>query len=79
MSSIIKKLSTNAGQPTTPDISLSAAFRHVLGAAPDQPHLPASTMKRGQELAKSAKGGKPAGPAARAPGKFHLGPRSGHK
>ncbi len=64
---------------TTPDASLSAAFRHVLGSTPDSPHLPSSMLKRGQELAKRSKTEKPGGLAKTYSGKPHIGPRSGHK
>lgn len=64
---------------TTPDASLSAAFRHVLGSMPDSPHLPSSTQKRGQELAKRSKTEKPVGFSKAYTGKPNIGPRSGHK
>jgi len=64
---------------TTADASLSAAFRHVLGSAPDSPHLPSAMVKRGQELATRSKKEKPGGPAKTYSGKSHIGPRSGHK
>lgn len=61
------------------DASLSAAFRHALGGSPLQGHLPDQPLKRGQEMAKLAKAGKPHAPGKGASRKPHIGPRSGHK
>jgi hypothetical protein len=65
--------------PPLPDAALSAAFRQALGARTGQPHLPGSSLKTGQEIAKLAKADKPAAPGKGAPRKAHIGPRSGHK
>lgn len=61
------------------DKQLSAAFERALGGGPAGPHLPASSRMTGQEIARHAKGGKPAPSMKGAPGKTHIGPRSGHK
>lgn len=67
---------TTAGHP---DAGLSAAFRHALGTGTGQPHLPASSLKTGQEIARQARADRPAAPAKGSPRKAHIGPRSGHK
>lgn len=72
-------LTGDAATPQAPDVGLSAAFRHVLGGKAGQPHLPGSSLKTGQEIAKRAKTEKPGAPSKAAPRKAHIGPRSGHK
>lgn len=69
----------DAALPPLPDASLSAAFRQVLGGRPSEGHLPVPSLKTGQEIARQAKAGKPGAPMKGAPGKVHIGPRSGHK
>lgn len=70
---------TDAASPLPPDATLSAAFRHALGGKHAENHLRDHPLKRGQEVAKLAKAGKPPAPGKGAPKKAHIGPRSGHK
>ena len=69
----------SGGTPATPDASLSAAFRHVLGSTRDSHHLTSLSARRGQGLAKCAKAAKPGGRQNLKAGKPGIGPRSGHK
>lgn len=76
----IKTLPVTVGQPASAaDAALSAAFRQALGGKAGEPHLPASPLKRGQEIARLAKTDNPGASLKGSPRKAHIGPRSGHK
>lgn len=64
---------------TAPDTALSPAFRNVLGSSAPRPHLPASALTGGQEMAKQAKTKKLAGSLKSGPRGTPVRPRSGHK
>lgn len=66
-------------KPPATDKLLSAAFERALGGGPAGPHLAVSSRKTGQEIAQRARTEKPAPSMKGAPGKTHIGPRSGHK
>ena len=65
--------------PICTDENLSAAFKQVLGG-----NMPPRMPEQGggfsaKDAARQARMERPAAPAKGAPGKTHIGPRSGHK
>ena len=65
--------------PVPTDENLSAAFKQVLGGK-----MPPRMPQQGggfsaKDTARQARTERPAAPAKGAPGKTHIGPRSGHK
>lgn len=65
--------------PVRTEENLSAAFKQVLGHS-----MPPKMPEQGggfsaKDTARQARIGRPAAPAKGAPGKTHIGPRSGHK